>query len=119
MSKETKKVFSNELIEFSKLIDGSFDNISKDIIELKTNSEKANKVSTTEINKLKKDLVELKGILNGFKQNISLIDKKVKKRNVVDEPKVINNKDSIKELKTELSDIKVYIKRIEDKLKMN
>jgi signal recognition particle subunit SEC65 len=113
--------------EFSKLIDKSFDNVSRDVRNITENNEKVgkkvitlNKTIKDDIEKVNKDITFLKISINNIKNLIAELDKKVKRNNNSSQPsKPINHKEDIKELKNELTDIKLSIKNIENKLKMN
>jgi hypothetical protein len=113
--------FSNEIIEFSKLVQETFSNVSKDVKLITATNDKNTKLTNADINKIKKEIVELKSIINSFKTSIVEIDKKVKRRNsiVTESAKPTNKKDEIKFLMSEIADIKLSIKNIERKLKMD
>ena len=89
--------------------------------KIPTTNDKNTKLTNADINKIKKEIVELKSIINSFRSSIIEIDKKVKRRNsiVTESAKPTNKKDEIKFLMSEIADIKLSIKNIERKLKMD
>lgn len=121
MDKLKPTEFSKEIVEFSKLVQETFSNVSKDVKLITANNEKNSKSTNTDISKLKKEISELKLIINSFRSSIVEIDKKMKRRNsiVSESVKPVNKKDDIKYLMSEIADIKLSIKSIERKLKMD
>ncbi len=121
------KVFSAEIVEFSKVIDETLSYVSKDIKLLGLNTENFDKelsgykrASKTEISNIKKDISNLKNNLIEVRKILTEMSKKIKRTNVISPPVTKNtNKDEVRELRLEISDLKLTIKNIETKLKMN
>ena len=102
-------MFSDEIIKFSKLVDKSFDIISNDIKKINldiTDTNKAtlklNKDLRTDVDILKKEILNLKTTMNQIKKNISMLEIKAKKTNT-----------------NEINSIDSRIKNVERKLKIN
>ena len=119
MTQNKKREFSNEIIEFSKIIDETFSNVSKDAKQLFELHTKVNKVNKSDLDKIKKDIIELKTSISSLKGLLNEVTIKVKRRPIVESVKPINNKKEITELKSEIIKIQDRIKNIEIKLKMD
>jgi polyhydroxyalkanoate synthesis regulator phasin len=117
---EKEKTFSKEIVEFSKIIDETFGNVSKDILTLTTKTEKSNKNIKSDVEKISKEITYLKITFNALKKEMVELTRKVKRNNgSVIQAKPVSNKEDIKELKSELTELKLSIKKIEQKLKMD
>lgn len=121
MNKQNEIEFSKELIEFSKLVNNSFENVSKDIKLLTNKNSDSIKISKLDINNIKKEMIDLKMYFNSVKKTLFEINKKLKKNTSIipEQKRPITNKEDIKILANEISDMKLRIKNIENKLKIN
>ena len=106
---EKDKAFSSEIVEFSKLVDGVFSEISKDIVELKSKlNESLKEVATLKVS-LKKEIEKNKSDSSFTKGKINEIQKVAQTTN-----KNLKHKMS----ESMLTKLNERIKIIENKLKI-
>ena len=96
--KTTQKPFSDELVEFSKLVDKTFNNVSEDVKKLKAYFDESTKeidllkkLISTEITNLKKDVTNAKNNINQVNIRLNETNGVVKK----DKTKIIRDVNEI------------------------
>ncbi len=125
MNSTNQTNFSKEIIEFSKILDKTFKNISIDVKILNETMIKMGKnmgslVNKTEINLLKKDLLEMKTSVSQIRSLVLEVKKTSKKTEIIREnTKVVKKNEDLRDIYLEISELKASIKDIEKKLKMN
>jgi predicted nucleic acid-binding Zn-ribbon protein len=129
---ENKKVvFSEEIIEFSKLIDKTFNKIAKDVGSIKTElstinnyvneNKKTSKVTIKDLTDVNNRISNLNNNVVNFTNKINEVNKKLKRLSLLSESKqqVVKKNTEIDNLKMQLQAFNDRIKTIENKLKID
>ena len=129
---ENKKlVFSEEIIEFSKLIDKTFNKIAKDVGSIKTElstinnyvneNKKTSKVTIKDLTDVNNRISNLNNNIVNFTNKINEVNKKLKRLTLLSESKqqVVKKNTEIDNLKMQLQAFNDRIKTIENKLKID
>ena len=129
---ENKKlVFSEEIIEFSKLIDKTFNKIAKDVGSIKTElstinnyvneNKKTSKVTIKDLTDVNNRISNLNNNVVNFTNKINEVNKKLKRLSLLSESKqqVVKKNTEIDNLKMQLQAFNDRIKVLESKLKID